>query len=278
MIRVNRSHPLSRGLLAWAMPLPGAAGTAMLLDVLSRRRYGFVASYLGGSPSYAAGENQFPGPAVRFPPFDSVPTHTAGRVDLGGNLASLGVGSALTVSIRAYTPNSSTLECFCGEAENPPDADVGTIFRLSDNTYWGRVTNSSGTPATVNAGTWPTARWTTATLTYDGATVTLYADGDSLGTASLSGSVYPTATGYAIGTRGSQDADYARFGNTGMVASWQLWNRALSASEVALQWAETRAGFPGMLIRDRAPLRSNQPGRFRRLGVEGGFPAYAGGF
>lgn len=271
MIRVDRSHPLSRGMLAWAMGLPGRFGGASMTDLIAGTKLPFSASWQGNSPSWSSGPAQGPGPAIQFPFSDATFGHPAGIVDVGYSLASK-VSNALTIAVYAYTPNSATLECFCGEGVNPPDTDVATVFRLPDHSYWARVSNTTNTQATVSGGAWPTGRWTSVILTYDGSTVALYADGVSLGTAALTGSVYATGLNYAIGARAAS-SDYRIYGNGGKVAAWLLWNRGLSASEAAQVAAEMRAGYPNLLRRDRTPVGLLLPSQAFRPWYS---PAYSG--
>ena len=68
------------------------------------------------------------------------------------------------------------------------------------------------------------------TLTYDGATVTLYIDSVNRGTAAYSGYFSTAADSFTIGNGGTKDPTSFYAGKADEVG---VWSRALSASEVA---------------------------------------------
>jgi hypothetical protein len=122
---------------------------------------------------------------------------------------------------------------------------------LGNNTfsYSIRTDNSGALRFSLNLGSWqyvlgPTVvedTWYHVTGTYDGAQLTFYVDGQSVGTTAASGTINVTADPVCIGNLvNAAGASQNEFW-TGVLDEVRIWNRALGANEVLRNMEQGRA-------------------------------------
>jgi hypothetical protein len=115
------------------------------------------------------------------------------------------------------------------------DAD-NTGFQLISDTsaveiYFG---NGSASNSVTGPGL-PASGWTYLAATWDGATITLYVNGVPVGTASLSGTIAPSASGNGVGI--GYAAAYSGDHTVGLLAQGAVYDYALTAGQVAAHYA-----------------------------------------
>lgn len=115
-------------------------------------------------------------------------------------------------------------------------------FHALDETELLLLVNDDATDVTFDIGfSAHDTEWHMMTLTWDGTTVTCYVDGDSKGTANVSGTLDFGGSNFFIGT--DTDSLNGDFGNylQADVAEIGIWTRALSGDEVLALY---NGGFP----------------------------------
>lgn len=265
MIRVNRSHPLNIGRVAWWMSVPTRVGGTIFADLIANRK-----ATLTGGASWGAGSPAFPSPAALsldgssgYASFPQIAT-----LDYPFTMSAwfyLADPAHYNAPIGLSAPGDGVARVTI-EVRNDSEGNVAMAFGY-DGANALIAASSSG--AAANA-------WNHVVGVFASASSSVvYLNGGNSGSASGSGN--PTMASMTVCALGCLPYTTPVLLSKGRLSDCSIWSRALSASEVAQLYAESRAGYAGMLIRGRALLPS-RPGRFRRIGVEGGFPAYAGGF
>lgn len=112
----------------------------------------------------------------------------------------------------------------------------------------GSAASTVGTAA--GSGAMVVGQWHHLVATHDGTTGSCYLDGVLQGTATGTLNASPT-TALRFGNNIYGDGAY-----TGSMSDVAIWSRCLSAADVARLYAESRLGYPSMLIRDRLKLVS----------------------
>ena len=236
-----RTHPLNRQRVAWWLALPGLNGGGTWHD-LAGNHDGTLTSF-SGQPWQATrrgggwGQLQFNG--------------TSSYVDTGNPLTGFTGTAAASVACWAYTATTGVY-CALGDNNNNAtsiDREGIAIFNNS-GVFWCRM-NCGGTDVTASGGTWTAGVTYRVVVTYDGATVRIYANGVQQGSAAGSGVIFTSGANLRLGVRGN-------YGISGGGPWWwpgtlddvSLWSRALTADEVLLDYNLSRVGYPGVLARD----------------------------
>lgn len=237
-IALNTGHPLTQGLLFCAFP------GLCTCDLVS-----------GASPS-TLGANIFPvtGTAPNYPVGYSI-NRSSGTGDLlfpntinqfitGGTectiLYSTNTPTAVSAAPMVVVPynNANTTPFVLMDLGRSANTTTG-LFRWADNT--GAAQSSTATSFLV-ANT-----WSLYGVTRSGTSVIFYRDGRQFSTATASGNAFGTpATVEAIGVMSNAPAALRPATSCGIVA---IWNRALSASEIALI-----ANNPTILLRQQSQI------------------------
>jgi concanavalin A-like lectin/glucanase superfamily protein len=220
-------HPLNRGLLAWFLPLPGAAcGAARLFSLVGGHNGQFV-----NGPGVTRGPGELLG--VRF---DGDDDHLTASF---ANLLATRANTSLFCWVFTATGTTSVW----GErsADTP-------IWKLEIGNTNMRFTHrdDSGTLSQLSAGPSLTdSQWHHIGITKAGTSLVCYHDGINLGTQTINGNDTLTVSTVWIGGD-SQDAaaDYQ-----GVATDWRAYNRTLADSEVALLHDQTSQGHPDTLRR-----------------------------
>ncbi len=267
MIRPNRKHPLNQGRQGWWLQLPALVGNGNVL-----------ADCWGSLPATS--------PAM------PTPVPGLGVAALAGHYnGSTQYASATCPTLTAYTAVAWVrFDNFSGASilKNWGNISVEGYF------HWDAIAAGPGVVRLYAKATggisFVTASNTLSTgvayrlaITAGGGNMALYCNGNSVGTDVYSGTLTSNASAIGFGCKFADDQVTPSSGSASLLAGTMgdvsLWNRALSAAEIAQLDAEMRAGYPNLLIRDRTPVGLlQQRGRFQRIGMDGGFPAYAGGF
>lgn len=282
MIRPNRSHPLNRGRLNWWLPTPGRMGGSILPDLM-----GSNPATIYNAPPWTRGFSNFDA-AVRLDGHIATPRYA---------VADCPTLSAYTIACRVtfdslYPPdssngNNSLLKNWgdsagvgyfhwnmVSQGDTAPAGNIRCYVNTTDGVF-GAVTSN---PLSVGVAYH-------LAVTCGNGVLRLYTNGVPDGSASYTGTLSSNCSKIAIGVKLMDDQstpDALPTGNSllaGTLGDCSLWGRALSDAEMAALYAESRAGYPGLLTRDRpfSALYAAIP-RFKRIGMDGGFPAYAGGF
>lgn len=98
---------------------------------------------------------------------------------------------------------------------------------------------------TTTGGSYNDNQWHHVSGTYDGATLTMYVDGISNGAPASSADLTYAAGSASIGRAGNFDGDYF----SGAIDEVRLYNRALSAAEVAYQYERTKPAGSGAVAK-----------------------------
>jgi hypothetical protein len=243
---VNLLHPQNRGLVAWYLALPGITGGSRFVNICRAGDKDGNHGTLTNGPTWG------------------------GALDSGGS-GSIGLDSTddtITMDYAALRPSAVTL------AMTYNATSVGAVFRSVAGIHWqagyGFVIAGSANTLRFFINGWDpfysggdsqvdaafTAGVTRRVVgTYDGANVKIYVEGALIDT---SGS-YTTAINYAPAAEGGVTQPF-RIGallpagnvpNAGSIDDVRVYNRALSASEVASLYIQSRLGHPDTLNRVR---------------------------
>ena len=146
------------------------------------------------------------------------------------------------------------------------------IVVLPDGRLGGYVSDTPGTdqtklaiaPAPPNLATWLDA-WRHLALTYDGAEVKLYIDGNLAASRSQTGAVAAVSAPFRLGARAEAPGDLTGVAD-GRFDSWALWPAALSANSIENRYQR------GLVETDPAPNPANVD---LYLSFEGPYPSIA---
>jgi len=238
VIGANIGHPLNRGRVAWWMPVPGRLGGAALIDLIGR-----YPAVLMGSPVWQSG---WPYPAINLN--GSTQYARADAADLP-NLGNVTVGIRFTPAAGFITAGGELI------VRAASGGDVARGCRIHWNTAEGLHTDAYGGYAYRSPGYAMTAgvEYTIA-LALDAATgdyAQYYSQGQAITTtmlSSVSGN-YTAGLPFAIGSQfGSAESSAIR-----LAEAW-VYDRILTAREVADIHRQSRLGYPDLLIRGRTPI------------------------
>lgn len=192
----------------------------------------------GTNTSMTAGTGQMDGAAVGA---GSGGVGNPSWIDTG--IAPASLLNNLTVSFWAYANAGNNPQSPFGSNESSISGTDREALSVFDNTgpmYWVRVRTTAD--VTVSGGTFSTTTWHYVVVTYDGSTVTLYADGASVSTGAQTGNLYSDPQNFLIGARGKDTTGgggvYAWNGNLDEV---RISNSAYSASKIAAEYANQSA-------------------------------------
>lgn len=250
---VERDHPLTAGLVSWWLPLPGWNSGLRLPNVLALGDNGARANHgtLSNSPSWAPGTNGFG--AIR----------TAGVGGAGGTephvrattAAGLPVGATDTFTLwyahRTRTYKSLSSPFGFGTQPNITDPTNGAVravlqFGGSGNYYFWGVNTDWNTGIAYDIDNLPHS----AAFTGNGgspATIGFYRDGVSRGSTTLGSSFIAAGSNIWANSKHSSGTE-----PDGDFLGGLIFNRVLSAGELALLDSEFRRGYPTLLRRVRS--------------------------
>jgi hypothetical protein len=228
-------HPLNRGLVAWWLGLPNNSGGSRLFDLTGR----YSPGTLTNGPTWAPG----PDAAFRALSFDG--TDDTAAFPLTASFPR----TAGTVFLRARSTTASGIrQMFMWRVDGSNEiglVDFNGTFGLNLACQY----NAGGTNKNVGYATsLTTNEWASLAVVWDAGAASvlrLYLNGREVGTAAtglgtMSGS---NPLFYHIG--GANGSDYF----LGQIESTLLWERALSAGEVAALCDQSRRGYPDLLRR-----------------------------
>jgi hypothetical protein len=266
MIRVNRAHPLNRGRLSWWLPAPPWIGGTKLVDLFGTNHATII-----NAPPWTRG----------FSGVDAA-------LHLDGHIATPRYAVADCPTLSAYT-----LACQVAfDSLYPPDSSNSNNSLLKNwgssavtgYFHWNMVSQGDAAPpgsircyANATGGVAAAVSSTALSagvpyhlaVTCGGGSVRLFLNGVFDGSASYTGTLSSNASKIAFGTKFTDDQstpsniviDNAMLAGT--LGDVSLWDRALSDAEVARLFAESRTGYPGMLLRDRMDLELMAPPAFK---------------
>jgi hypothetical protein len=233
---INRSHPLARGIVDAWLGLPGLCGGSRAFSVTGKD-YGTLAngaSWQGLSPSGLA--------SLR------VGNSTTGSIESsnpGNHSGANGTFSAWVRKVDATSPSTDYL-FFAQNGSTRIFAEVETYQPGGTP----RITAAFGASGFASSPVIDLDRWYFVTLTWlDGDSLRLYVDGSQVASAG-SFTDQGTPTSWTVGNYFPGNS----FSFGGNIADVMSWIRALSATEVATLYRESRGGYPSLLNRTRVPV------------------------
>lgn len=253
---VNRSHPLNRGRVGWWLGLPGTPRGRYVHDVMGRNHgtHSAGASWTAAGPPGGLGSVLYDG--------------TAGLTDCG-NVAAFALTSQVTLAIWA---NANTWVPDYKDYLIGREGSSSPYFGYGLRTDGGGVISFKiGTTVENTVSTTPpaTGTWNRIAGTYDGASMRFYINGVLVNSAALTGAIFDPNVALYIG---NCPGDPTR-GFDGRLADASVWNRALSAGEVAADYLDSLAGHAATLRRRRRSLATFSP----PAGGGGGLAPLVGG-
>jgi hypothetical protein len=246
---VDDAHPLNKGRLAWWLPLPRHGFGGVLVDLMGRAN-GTLTS--PGSELYWSGASNPTG----FPELVFAPAAGSNNVAIGDLSTLVGTEASLTAWVKndLATPvdaSKSGLFSFdtCGTGG-------ATVYPYTDGTvYIGtlRGPDASARVSFANSGFDKSAWHHLAVTTMPGTNgYVIYQDGATAYSTTGLSTAYLGTTSFI----GYESTFGARF--SGRFGPISIWNRALTAAEVALDRDLGRAGYPGVLRRRGATYAPEQ--------------------
>lgn len=235
---VNWSHPLNRGLVSWWLALPDQQRGVIFRDLCNRNN-----GTLTNGPTWQGARGR-PGGwgSLRFDGSnDYIDCGTSGLNNLSHMTAMFWMRAPQTNTAygRLFEKGATTEWCFNVNQSGANDGKVSFFANRSGFVICDSAAINDGVTFHHIAGT------------IDGANITLFVDGVQVSQKAYTGAASTTGTLY-IG----------RFGGTGYHAifegdDFRLYNRALSAREIARYYNLSRQGYPGLL--NRLPTRRYAP-------------------
>lgn len=243
---VNWLAGLNRGLVAWYTAVPGWGGGSRMVDLCragQRERYGVLTNmdpttdWISREGVYSLdldGSNDF----VRVP---TTPQLCPPRITVSATAyptAGAGGGNQGIVSMSALTNDGWLL--YRTGATNSEQLNFG----IHSTTFAGATAAASF--ATLN-------RFYRAAGTYDGVNIRAYLTGAAPGSQAKTGDITASTTDLAIGNLYTTGQYFP-----GTIDDVRIYNRALSAAEIQLEYEHSLAGWPEELnrISEIYPLRS----------------------
>src|SRR3990167_5559894 len=227
---VNWSHPLNRGLVSWWKVLPQRAGGLRLIDLCGKNHGTLV------NGTKWAGMGRLGGYGALN--FDGVNDYVDGGT-LGG-----GSYSAATLCFWGYRAATNKL-LFTGFGDTNNNR-LGILVFTDSKIYWEVENGGASFPSTAFTGT----GWHYYCLSWPGgATRNGYVDGVSQSVRSGTNiSTYDLTGNFNIGQEIANSRE-----STGQFDDVRIYNRALSAAEVAELFHRSRQFCPGLLNRIPSP-------------------------
>ena len=233
---VNKQHDLLKGCVAWLMPLPHNSGGANVVDLIGR-----AIGVRNGGTSWVGCSGQS-GQVLYF-------NGSSGDVSVTGVPA---VGPAMTVIVSGYL-SFYNLNAMFLERESV-NATWELFFESSTLTWRGASNTDRLTVAVATLGITDGVRYQFAVADNGGSTNpagTIYLNGVAQSTTSNAAAAAPAANTNKIHLGNYDDSGF--FWN-GAIDYTLIYNRALSAAEIAALYVESRAGYPNLLPRRRSIL------------------------
>lgn len=242
MIRPNRSHPLNAGRQSWWLALPGIVGNGNVL-----------ADIWGSNPAYAITPTM---PIAGLGPFGAA-AHYDGSTQYAR--ASCPTLTAFTAVAWAKFDNFTGATILKNWGETIAGYMHWDASTAGSGVVRAYVNSTSGGGGNVTAGNTLTAGTAyRLAVTAGGGNLALYCNGVSVGTGTYAGTLSSTLAYLAFGAKlddaGAIPAITGAAYLAGTMGDVGLWNRALSATEIAQLDGEMRVGYPNLLVRDRVPV------------------------
>lgn len=228
---VNRAHPLNRGRAVWWLPTPGRMGGTALQDLMGRAP---VRSF--GSPAWVAD-----------PPFSGLALDGSTQYLTTPRPAGTG---PMTVLVRAKFANFSGATISANWGNGNKGSWIWNAIGGQIDVYDGYL-NNVHTGTILTTGTWYDLAMTV------GAGVTAYVDGVAVGTNKAQTTTYldPTINVATFGGRIHDDqVTPMGYDLAGVIAEASIYDRALSAAEIAQLHDQRRRGYPDLLRRAASPI------------------------
>lgn len=222
----NYESPFVNGLLTW-LPLVRSQGGSTIRDLIRPdRTFSFKDSSWG---SFDAGFGSVP----NFNATDNTPVFSTG-----------------STTANPYFPNSAnpwTVCCYAYATSLVNSGDICLFGQVISTNYFDFYTaTSSGTTylaaeigssnSLVTSFVFPVSTWVPIAATYNGSAFTLYANGQNLGSRSVTATLNNNAQILTIGSWQNSSAIWR-----GGITDFRLWNRCLTASEIQmLHYPENR--------------------------------------
>jgi hypothetical protein len=225
---LNRQHPLARNLVSFNLVLPGRFGGLTAYDLTDGTPFtlGSVTTWKDSIQRYGAWN--FTGASG-----SSLESASQKFFHSGATL-----GQKLSLSIWYRTSVGTGNYGMISINNNAASSIFGlTVLTAAITVYTSGSTNSFAS-AFKNDG-----KWHNFIGTWDGATITAYQDGASLGTIAQSTAMVGTSR-LTIGNRGAGSLFF-----NGDLDAGMFWNRTLNAAEAQMAWQEGLRGFPRLLNR-----------------------------
>ncbi len=217
-IRLNKSHPLARGLVGYWLLNEGSGNKVGDLS-----GNGNTGTFTGTAPSWSAGKF---GSAVLLPGTDE-------HIDLNKNFGfGATTGSPFTLLIWFNTSNTGVAGILIGRYDGTTDL-LQMGISTADNlrvAYGHSPFDTIVSTQTVQDGELHCGVFTFSS----GGVGNLYLDGVLVGTDASANNAFIDGTELHIGNRGGDNADPL----DGLIDHAMIYNRALSASEIALLYRE----------------------------------------
>ena len=264
---IHSGHGLARGLIGWWLSLPGQARGLTFRDLSGlRRAHGTHSGGVTWSPATRPGGL---GPAPTYVSASSQYT------DLSALDTAIDGLTACTLALWV----NRTAGTFAGftRGSNAAKLRFGLMW-FSNNTIYGLCDNGTVDGYTVTSAN-TSAGWRSLALVYDASEATaadrlkIYLDAVRLSASATGtiGSSIQSTTGLAVG-RIPSGGSYGY--QTGAADDVAVWNRALSATEIAAWYRSSLTGHRGLLRQTRLPVTGAavtfNAGRVRRAYVIGG--------
>lgn len=236
--RHNPSHPLSRGLVGHWLMNEKSGGFAY--DCVNN-----ITGSLAGSASWNPG---LFGPALNF-------TGASGDSLNLGSPAKLRMETTLTVAawICPRTSFAGNARIYShGDVASPPFNEYAMLTAASGAIRFECTTNVTNDYTALDSnGLLPLDTWSHAAITYDGANMRIYLKGREDNSTAKTGTISTADNDSFIG---GQDANVF----TGLISDVRVYNRTLTAPEIAWLYAEPFAD----MIQIRTPL-TKKPAAFK---------------
>jgi hypothetical protein len=247
MIAINWSHPLTYGLVAWYLALPG--------QTIGGTRFRDLCQRTSGTLSGMA----IPGSAI------SGLSPAATRPGAFGELLFDGVDDyldvtddpfldspMLTVSVWVKRSGAQGFYAVIVDRQGGTNGWV-MYFYATGNHLGGFLQNGGGVSSNDLDSTFliPDGIWTHVVMTYDGLNVRFYGNGALVRTAAYTGGIGNSPTTMTIGARDSETNPSRGGFSKGSFDDIRIYKRALSQIEIQNIYFNALQGYPSILSRTR---------------------------